>query len=253
MARLKTADYRFDSGRDREEEYLLKTVINVNSEGIFTTTIPIHAVEFLEFRGVNPGNNRRGTAGYYQARSLEELGKALKLDFEEAMSMDFVSKKIVIMYQVETIVSYCMSKGEVVPNGGWVEGEQFKWLGGSKDIHAGKRGPFGMLVFVEAKTKTTYNLKSGKEVVKYSPAFPDNNLRRRDKEDPNYNLRWIDAVCSMGTIDSTEMIEVDYTEEIAKVFVDLIKGIVYLSDKMKTVQTEEGLKEIVASNQKLIG
>jgi hypothetical protein len=254
MARLKTERYIIRN-RENGEEADFKTVIYVDTEGNFTTTIPPEMVKYLEYRGVRTGQNRQGTPGYFKEGTLGKLDSRIRTLFMEAMSMTLVDAKIVIRYQLTTNITYCLSEGltgEVVPNGGWVKGES-KWFSGSQGHKPNWADSlFGLQLYVDVQAKNTYKLNSGREVIKYGEVDLDKSHLSGDpgKDSPTYYLEWIKGCRGMKS-ERLTLIEIPYTEMRAKLFVDMIKGIAKISQNLDFMQTPETVMEIADSNEPL--
>ena len=254
MARLKT-EQLLVRNRESGESVQIKTVIYVDTEGKFTTTLPEDMVEYLKFRGVSTGTNRRGTPGFYKADTLGALCQKIREVFTLAMSMILIDESIVIRYNLNTNITYCLSEGmtgEVVPNGGWVKGET-NWFTGStghKPNWADKL--YGLDLYVDVKAKNTYKLNSGKEVIKYEEVNTGKSHLSGDpgKDSPTYHLEWIKG-CRGMKCERATLKEVVYTEQRAKVFVDMIKGIAKIAQSLDFMQDPAAVAELGDSNEPL--
>ncbi len=149
-------------------------------------------------------------------------------------------------------VNYCLNDGDIVPNGAWVENGDYKWYDGSEKLNATKTHPFGFLMYCDVKKKEIYKLKSGKEVIEYKPVFNYNFVTAK-KGDKDYYLKWIHAIPgAMSHIRHSSLLEIEYTEERAKLFVDMIKGIAEIAKKMDFLQNPNDVKKFVQNNNKAL-
>lgn len=260
MPRLKTERFRISKN---EETVDFKTTINVGTEGDFSTTIPEEMVAYLKARGVLTDRNLQRREGYFNAATLQSLCISIKDAFHNAMSMTLKEKLLVIRYNLNTDVSFCFSegdKGDIVPNGGWVKpGHSYKWQEGTKyglDVGGSfsRSRHFGVAFYVEIKSKTTYELNSGKIITKYEEARKSLGIghlsRPENTEHEYYNLMWLTGITSMRH-EKEGLNEIPYTEARAGVFVDLIKGIVRLSENLKFFDNPDMVAMIADSNEPL--
>lgn len=219
-----------------------KTDIKVNSKGVFYTILPSVEAKFLTSRGIRL-EKRRNKTGYFESDTLSGLERILKNTFEDAVSYTLFSTEKVILYRVNTFASYCESRGEIVPNGSWVEPpERYSWKGGNSENPTGL--PFGVTLFASVAAKNVYKYRNGKTVTKFEFVQP----KRVPKDDPEYYLNWLASVpCERPK----NVIELPYSEEVAKMFVGMIKGLIKMSKQLEFITDPVKTLDFALSSEQL--
>jgi len=229
--------------------------VSVTAEGVFTTTLSPEAVEFLDSCKVDTGRNRLRRHGYFENKTLQGLEKEVRATFEEAFSRELVETKVVIYYVIETACHYCLDvDGEVVPNGYWIKDRDDSmgclWEDGTKNDPFRRAGPFGLQVYVSPRIKNTYRYRSGaskEESARVSDTDAGEQLLKDD-----FYLRWLNDIVKMSAPDHADIQELDYTPEIGKFFVGLVKGIFQLNERIKDFVTPKAIAEMAASGVNLL-
>ena len=233
-------------------KYLLKFDVNVNKDGTFVTTLPIAFVEMLELANIQTSVNQLGNAGYFTDKTYAGLISKVSSICKEYESRELVSETTVIKYVIQTTCMYCLDiNGNIVPNasGEWTkcpERQQDDWKEGTETQHAGKHNPFGLMVYAKPVFKRTYKYKSGKTKEEYKDysAFSGG-------DGDAYYIRWLAAISSISPPNG-KIMEIEYTEDIAKFFVDLLKGICAINEKIKDFTSPEAIKQIAENKQKFL-
>ena len=236
------------------EELNFKYDVYINKEGIFTTTLPEEMVRLFEDGGIKFDSNRMGRSGFFQAKTFDELVKIVKEVSKEYVSRELKEEKIIIRYIIQTTCLYCLDiKGNVVPNGQveWMEKDEHEWKEGTVSQYDNLSHPYGFQVFVKPCFKRTYLYRSGKEIVEYDRFNMEN--RQAGFFENKYNLKWLYDLTAMAKPHVDEEInEMDYTEEAAKFFVDIIKGICTLNERIKDLLKPEALESLISKGIKLL-
>lgn len=257
MVRFGTVDFNFKKKEAGEtiEEFSFSTTVNVDKSGEFSTTVPQDAVRFLEDRQIYVNINRSGNKGYYCADSLENLRKQIAKDFDEAVSSELVEEKIVILYGVETNISYCKnSAGDPVPNAtkfwtGRTE-DNYQWFNGNQhDFQSGQQ-PINMSIWFNIRKKMVYRLRSGKVYTKYESI--------KDLVDSSNNLvmKYLnDILCgnSGSFFRQRDRKEIEYSDEVALVFIGIFKGFARAIEQLNLLSNPEEVKVIAESGMKFLG
>jgi hypothetical protein len=225
--------------------------ISVDTNGNFSTYIPDELVELFKSAGIDIGFGRGGKEGLYKDVTLNGVLKAIKQDIDNYETLELVESKIIIRYAIQTRCSYMLNeKGEVFPNGrsDWNLPKDSNWKEGTLNQSSCQASSYGFLVYVHPYVKERYVRKDGHEVIKdvllcYS--------RENVTEDRPY-LYWLDNVTAMAQPEGSELSEIDYTEEVAKFFVDIIKGICLLNEKIKDFLDPVSINLLVANKTKLL-
>jgi len=188
--------------------------------------------------------------GYITSKSMEGIEEKIKELVDEYCSSELLSKNIVIRYVVQTTCSYCKNgAGEIVPNGDhkWriAEKDGYKWESGTKETHATSREAFGLLIYAEPFSKEVYKYKSGRITEEYN--------RLGDIPEENYYLDFLNSFVGMTTPNFQDKPkEIDYTEDIARFFVELLVSVCKMNENIKNKLTPEAIKEVAESGQKLL-
>lgn len=116
-----------------------------------------------------------------------------------------------------------------------------KWHNGNIDIYAQNPQPFGFLIYAKPLIKRKYKYRSGKtkteyERMCYGGEFADEALRN------GYYLRWLDAVPCINKPDEVKTSEMDYNENTAMFFVNMIKSVCMMNERMKDFLNPEAME-----------
>lgn len=246
MGKLKTVTRRFYG----EEEIKVKYDVYVNSEGEFTTTLPADIVKKLEDAKISLNHNRSRNAGFFCDDTFEGLNKQISECIKDFQSKTPIKEELVIRYSINTLCSYCFEDGEIFPNGDWCNFEEVGWRDGTIATHSAHQRPISFDVFAEPSKKITYQWKNGKTTEEYEGIEGYGDLPK--KGDKHYYLHWLDSVCSAVPNSEGKLKEIEYTEDIAKFFVDLIKSICNINERIKDFLEPDKIREIVEKKIKFL-
>ena len=234
----------------------IKFDIYVNQSGEFTTTLPKDIVEQLKAAQITLDSNRVGTSGFLVSNTKDGLIAKVKDLAKEYVSRELISEKLVIQYSIETTMSYQLSvDGKVYPNGAYGRGTG--WRGGTKETNAANRAPYGLKVYAGVLTKREWKYKSGVVKVTYDKHWGSNSITETREEAPN--LHWIANLTTISYKEDfggrgMDVSEMDYTEENAKFFVDLVSALCLLNEKiLPIIKDKDNLVDFIKSSKKLIG
>lgn len=222
--------------------------IYVNKEGEFSTTLPTDIVALFSKAGIALDRNRARNQGYLFADTYEGLKKKVLELIHEYHSKETIEDKIVVQYIIQTTCSYCLDiDGNIVPNRSplWTKTNDSRWKGGTIDQHAMEPKPYGFQVYARGCQKEVNKYKSGTIKTEY------HYLGINDIEEGTY-LHWLNSFAAMTAPRGEKLKEIDYTEENAKFFVDLITSICQLNEKIKDFVTPDKILSIINSKQKLL-
>jgi hypothetical protein len=250
MKKFKTEKLSFDGAEKKELQFSID--ISINNDGVFTTQLPENITQLFENAGIQMGKNLRGRNGYFQDKSYDNLILSVSAAAKTYLSEELIEEKTVIRYIVRTTCSYMLKDDDVTPNGYWAGKDGGHWREGTISQNASSRHPFGLLIWVEPKVKKTFKYKTGRTRIQYG--HTRYHMENRNPGDPDYNLCWLASICSMSEPESGTKQEVDYTEEVAAVFVGMVKWICFMNEKIKDFLTPEGIQQIAAAGggQKLL-
>lgn len=251
MAILKTNHVKCYNEHDRTEFIEFKYKVSVNKEGLFTTTIDEAVVRLFKNANISLTSNARGRDGFFSGKTLKELENQIGEICSEYFSRELTEEKIVIKYSIGTTCTYCFNeKGEIVPNGNYVKNQEGNYRkGGTKQLHANTNETYGLSVYVKPFYKRKYKYRSGIEKTEY--VNMRSNGRGQGLEDNN--LKWLTNIVGIGTSNTKGPVsEIEYTEPVAKFFVDLIKSLCMMNEKIKDFISPEKIQELVNTQKALL-
>lgn len=250
MAKLRTTKLSFDGIERGELEFSID--VYVNTDGEFTTTLPKEIAEQFEEAGLNLIKNRSRNKGFFSASTYDDLISQVKDTAKEYMSRELISEKIVIRYVIQTTCTYCLDpNGHVVPNGSfeWTQTDNYLWKEGTLTQNASSPRPFGFQVYCKPYTRRDYKYRSGKKRTEYDLWVPFGSSQA---EKGQYYLHWLESIASMEEPEGGVK-EIEYTENIARFFVEMVKSICALNEKIKDFLEPDSIKMIAETGRKLIG
>ena len=231
------------------KEKIFPVTISINQEGSFTTNLPEDITRLFQDSDIKMGLGRNPNKAFYQRSTFNELHRAISDDIKNYESVKVIERKIVLEYLIQTQCTYCMVGNEIVPNGSYEQmttGE-YNWKCGTEEMHASIRKPFGFLVYVNPIWKIVSERKDGFQIV------TKERLEESDIDDNAIYLKWLDGISSIGLPRFTEVKELEYTEQTAKFFVDMIKNICLLNERIKDFLEPEKLQIVIDNKMKLLG
>jgi hypothetical protein len=246
--------------KDGETNFTIKFDINITKEGEFTTTLSKDTVAILESALIKLSINQLGNKGYFKSDTKDGLIKQISDIAQEYVSKELISETIILNYLIRTTCSYAFDNdNNIVPNCShqWIKREYKDapdnyWKNGTKETNATNQEPYGLLVYVKPFVKREYQYKSGKTKVQYIHLCYGGEIAQAAL-DKGYNLRWLDDICSIAKPNGENTDEIIYTEENALFFVNIIKSICYINEKIKHFVKPEELQKLINSNIKLLG
>ena len=264
MAKLGKHKISAENPADRTEGLGVEVEINVSKDGEFYFTLNEEQVELLQKHGVDLKdalNRRTHKVGTFYAKSLDELKDNFKKLLEEAVSGQILEDRNVILYEIRTFCAYCMSEGVPVPNGYYVKDDEkedgyAKWYKGTDESD----GSWGLTVYAQIYRKQVIKFKSGnvktffwaisyndsKKLGEYGTRLNHLSLKATSIRDAHNDSRW-------GSFNMGIKKEMDYTEENAKFFYDLLLNICKLNERIKDLAQEpEKLQQVISSQTRLL-
>lgn len=240
---------------DKKKTIKFDFVVNVNSEGLFTTTLDQADVNILKSYGINLGTNGRSGAreGFFKSSTLDKLIISVKEVAEKCLSEKLISKDIVIKYVICSVASFGFTKDDkIIPNLGFhadgIPDKDRHWQKGTVDSHASNPLPVGLQLFVDVKYKCTYEYLDGRKRIAYERI---SDIPKSDQQDLYY-LHWLNNICSQKRPQEGKLIEMPYTEDRAKFFVDLYKGLCKLAYMAKQFEQPESIDTMIEQGRGLL-
>jgi len=251
MAHLKTVRIH---RHDEDLDFSYK--VSVNTEGLFTTTLPEDISSRLVDAGIALEENRIGKKGFVWAQTLERLREKVGSLIDEYLSRELTESVTVIRYAIETACSYVVDDdGSIVPNGYFKKdvkaGEGCLWSGGSVKQDTFSRHAYGLFVYAVPRQRETFKYKSGKIRVEHNYIDHD---RGEDADRPYFSR--LQAFNHMSPPTGISKIEdIEYTENVenvARFFYDLILSICTMNERIKDRLSPEHIEAMAESNIKLL-
>jgi len=213
--------------------------INLSGDKIFYTVLPANVRELAEQFGVM-FNRVRNKDGYLHNKTFDGLYREVKEIINKITSKKLIKEEVVLKYEIVTQCTYCKTKaGEIVPNGSYQElvDGVYAWICGTEAIHSANSKPFGFLIYVEPKLRSTYEYFD-KSITKEYRRVGDEETEKDDV------LKWLNGICSISSIDHWEnnVKEVLYTPAVGLFFKKALMFIFNFNEKFSTILNEK--KEI---------
>jgi hypothetical protein len=246
MPKIKTINMRV---KDLEFKY----DVYVNVDGLFTATIPIDIAEELIKCKIDLSYNKLKNPGYFFDRTLDGLNLKIKEKVDLYFSKELIEEKVIIKYIIQTRCSYVLGQDkEIFPNGYYLKNSPKKgciWSDGTIDVNATYPSPFGFLIYVKPFVKKTYRYLNEKIQTEYL-RIQDVDIEQLEKKP---YLKWLSDILTICEPDGHEKVkEIDYDEKTARFFVDLIKSVCQLNEKIKDFLNPEKLSVLISSSNKLL-
>jgi hypothetical protein len=251
---------RLDGGTSHTVELEVK----VDTSGTFYAKLPQDFADLMEaaqLAGDYRGKGVNGNTDNVTAKTLEALESKVYNWIKLACERKEVSRELVIRYVIETRCHYVKRpSGELVPNGGydWCRKEHEEkvagWVEGTHEQRSNEGTPFGFLVYARPRYKITYGYPGGRTTMEYIHVKEE-----EDDMEKRYNLHFLREIVHMrepGTGFGERKVtinEVPYTEEMAAFFVNAIKAVWNINERVKSLNDPKVLLELVASGQKFLG
>lgn len=264
MAKVSTETLRLDGSTRSELNF--KYDINVDKEGVFSTTLPKDIVLLFQSENIDLRANRMKNLGYLSDSTMDGLKRQVKSIGLEYLSREMIIEKIVIHYIIQTQCSYAIGEdGNICPNPSkeWTGipyymesgAENFpnhKWHDGNVRIDACNPTAFGFQIYAAPFVKRVFKYKSGKEKTEFSRMCYGGEIAKKALEG-GYFLRWLNDVPCIAPTKDLGIKEIDYSEIVAEFFVNLIKSICSTNERIKDFLEPDMILKIAESRTKLLG
>lgn len=244
-----------------KNELDFKTDVFIDADGLFTTTIPESTAQILKSAGVDLNRNtRRGSRpGFFCHKTFDGLVALITEACKEYVSKELIEETVVIRYIIKTTCSYLIDEhGDIVPNGGWLNGKygtspEFMWRNGTVTSHSASPEPYSISLFVEPIIKRKYRYRSGKEKTEIQRI---RSIRSGEKiikgVEMGENLFWLSEIVSQKPPSGQDIEEIEYTEANAFFFVNFVKTLCKLNEKLKDLSNPANLRLLVSQNFNLL-
>lgn len=259
MPVFKTIRITMDGSVKNELDF--KTEVFIDADGLFTTTIPESIAQILKSAGVDLNRNtRRGSRpGFFSHKTFDGLVAQIKEACKEYVSKELIEESVVIRYVIKTTCSYLINEhGEVVPNGNWLNGlyatsTEYMWRNGTTPSHASSPEPYSISLFVQPVIKRRYRYKSGKEKMEMERISRSRIGEKVIKGvKMGEHLFWLSEIVSHCEPGGQEIEEIEYTEKNAFFFVNFVKTICKLNEKLKDLSNPANLRLLISQNFNLL-
>lgn len=217
------------SNIDRDLQISVTIEVDVNAEGLFTTTLKPEDAKIIESYGIKLDRNRACRPGFFKSETLAGLCAEVRDILRLCVNYKIVSRQPIIKYYIDTICSYCLNSetGDIYPNG------NRSYTGDSGEFAGWKEGTTGLTMFEDKYFGMKFYAEPFMKVeVEYG-----NGQRKFFLEHAEWgkgtNMQWLADVPSMQTKNSyPKAKEIEGTEDNAKFFVNLIKSICKLNENI---------------------
>ncbi|RYC70759.1 hypothetical protein [Spirosoma sordidisoli] len=248
MPKVSTERIVRDKGQDTE--FIFQYDVNVTKDGVFSTTLPSDVASRLELAGISLAQNRLGNKGYIESKTFDELIKRVRDIVDLYFSKELISEKIIIRYAIRTTCAYVLDKdGNIAPNGTYSPLGGAGWINGTVPQHASSPMPYGILAYCKPFVRRDYLYKNGKIKTEFVSNI---DWRTDDLLESGVALKWLNDLCSICPPDNAPVQEIDYTEPVAAFFVQLIKSLCAINEKIKDFLDPVSIKTIAESNGRLL-
>lgn len=259
MARLGkfSIKVKTESTEEKRHYRVVDFVINVNMEGLFTSTLDEDQAFELEQSGIVLGHSgrRNSRIGYFQDNTKDGLIKQISDCYKEMYSRELVEETKILRYCIATNASYGFTEdGIIIPNLAWTEDGKpdmtRHWQGGTISSHASDPHPTGIQLYINPLYKRVYKYKSGKNVTEYER--DRRTAHHTDVGKEEYNWCWLANIMSTMPSRDGKMREIEYTEQRAKFFVDMYKTLCKMASVIAKFEEPEEMKKLADSGGKLL-
>lgn len=240
-------------GHESDHEFIkfrFSVDININSKGVFYAYVPDKIFERIQYGNVKfDPSLTKGRQGCFSGSTIQEVIGKIKEACKEASSREQVSETIVIKYAIRTACTYCISHdGDIAPNGQyfWTGTDNYVWKEGTVHQHATAPHPFGFEMYAKPFWKREYLYCNGRTSIEYEPVWD-----MHDKSELYY-LSYLTAVCSVTVPKETVVQEIEYTEDIARFFVETYKSLCILNERIKGFLDPDGIRQIAATKLRML-
>lgn len=232
--------------RARDIEISVNVVIDVNSDGWFTTTLSESDADMISSYGISLAENRAHRAGFFKAETLGGLLSQIRNVLQSCLTYNVLEEKVILKYAFDIKCSYCIDTqtGDVKPNGYWVN-DSFEWREGNKEVisHSFVRvDGCGINIWCKPFIKKTVGYGNGTQKVFY-------NKYEESKE--KSELDFLAAtIMSSNPVGLGSIREIDATEENCRFFAKIIRSIWNMNEKLGEILKQGKIELLI--NQTLM-
>lgn len=221
--------------------------VNVNADGMFTTTLSKEDAAIFESYGIELKNNKANRAGFFKNETLAGLCYEIREIMKLCLEYKVVSETPVLKYYIKTYCSYCLNNqtGDIAPNGKaqYVGDGGYKWIEGTSNDPFYTDRDFGIKVYVRPYMKRVVEYGNGNQKTFY-------DYRYKWEED-SY-MEWLNNLSGMKSKWGDESLqEIEGTEENARFFVNIIKQICRINEQIGEIIKNDKLEQLIQNTLKL--
>lgn len=204
----------------------------------------------LSKHGIYPGELYRAKGqtkkGRFRASTYKELIDKIGESCQDYISSELIEEKVFIRYSIATACTYKMNGTDFVPNGAYENDSD--WINGNySGTFSSDPLSYGFNVYAVPYVKQTFKYKSGKTFEKeISITYYKGDI------EIGPNAKWLHSIVRQTPLRNATIKEIEYTEEVAGVFVSMYKSIFAINEKVKNFTEPEQIKILASKNQKLI-
>lgn len=224
----------------------IEVAIDINADGMFTTTLSKEDAAMIESYGIKLENNRSKRPGFFINETLAGLLDDIRKIMLKCLEYKVVSEIPVLKYYIDTFCEYCLDNrtGDIAPNGKrkFVGDDNYHWKEGNGFVSQLSGTDFGLRVYVEPFMKRVVEYGNGEQKTLYE--------RRHTWDDGSY-MEWLNEIPNMKPQFGGKMQEMEGTEENARFFVNIIKQICRINEQIGDILKEGRLEDLIQSTLKL--
>ena len=222
-------------------------IVNINNDGIFSTTLTPVDAALIESYGVILKKNRAGRRGYFSSYTLDNLCYQIKKIMRDCLNYKVISNTPVIRYFIGIYANYCINAktGEIFPDATakFIKADDgYIWREGTVTPAPWESKCFSIKIFCRPYMKRVIEYGNGKQHVLYDI--------RNEWETGSY-MEWLNNLSVMRDISGDPIKEIEGTEENARFFVNIIKQICMINEKIGDIIKNNKIEELIQSTLKL--
>lgn len=246
MAKLKKELIMHSEG-DRDTMMKIVIEVNVNADGMFTTTLSKEDAAMFESYGIKLKNNRAQRPGFFMSDTMAGLCSNICDIMRQCLEYKVVSETPVLKYYIKTYCSYCLNNqtGDIAPNGKsqYVGDGGYRWIEGTSKETFFSDKDFGIKVYVRPYMKRVVEYGNGKQKIFYD--------YKQEWGEGTY-MEWLNNLSGMRSASNIESLqEIEGTEENARFFVNIVKQICRINEQIGEIIKNDKLEQLIQSTLKL--
>lgn len=233
------------ANEDRDTMMNIEFDVDINADGLFTTTLKPEDTNIIKSYGVHLEPNKAKRLGFFKDETMAGLCHQIHNVLKQCLESKVVSNTPIIKYYIKTYCAYCLNNqtGDIVPNGktSFVGEGGYKWIEGTSQEAFYHNTDFGIKVFVQPYMKRIIEYPNGKQKIFYDVRY---------EWEKGSNMEWLNELTNMKCTSLETLQEIEGTEENARFFVNIIKQICRINEKIADIIKNDKLEQMIQSTLK---